>query len=466
VHVLCAPPNGTNPGMTSVDLAFHTVAEAAGVDRVRYWRLWDQSEWHEPPGGSHRQDDGTFLDHDSELTYELVRGRLDEFLDARCVVYWGDFLHMAVYQRHMTHVLTHRTGVYADEAEASDAVARHLLLRGQPRSTLDRVLSYGTTLSFNTARDYATAYGHDLEHFLGGARHVWHRDSYSALVAQTARRPREETCKATDAGFLLGPRDHRPRGDTLGVFIGRSELQPESVGRFGSALSRRLGLTPLWIPWGHEPGFWPMQHRRRFRLAWPGLEHHAAAPTLPQRARSLTQAALGRHAPTPPLGSRDLFDLLAGCSLVLTDTYHLAVNAWRLGTPAICLVDRPSGPWSVNSGERSMRRDKREDLYSQLDAGPLLVDASTLGLNPRRALEDVIGHLDDSQALEVIHQRVADLRQHGQDMVVGAVRRLLNSGTTPARPRGTAGRGRTTAIGAPLSAADDGFSATSAPASP
>ena len=95
VHVICAPPNGRNPGMTTVDLAFADVAAEAGAREVVYWRLWDQSEWLEPPGGSTRNEDGSFTDGDSRITYRSLRGNLSEALDARCLIYWGDFLHMA-----------------------------------------------------------------------------------------------------------------------------------------------------------------------------------------------------------------------------------------------------------------------------------------------------------------------------------------------------------------------------------
>lgn len=88
MNVLCAPPNGRNPGMASVDMAFASVARHLDGD-VTYWRLWDQSEWLDPPGGSRAVSDGEFFDETSQMTYRVARGHLDEFLDAEAVVFWG-----------------------------------------------------------------------------------------------------------------------------------------------------------------------------------------------------------------------------------------------------------------------------------------------------------------------------------------------------------------------------------------
>ncbi len=377
VSVVCAPTNGSNPGMSSVDLAFQSVARDAGVTDVRLWRLWDQTEWAEPPGGSVASEDGRVTDTVSGLTYEIGRGRLEEVLDADTVVFWGDFHHMAVYLEHTAHVWTQRidTGLSAHEAQA--LAAQHLLLDGVPDRDLDRVVSYGTTLAFNTAADYHGPYGPQLRRFHDRVRSVSHRDSYSAEVARRHRGGRDGACKGVDASFLLPacaqdhPRESRRR---LGVFVGRSELRPEDVGLFGRRLASALGLAPRWLPWGQAPAFWPMQGRRRLRAVWPELDAGLESTAGRHRARITVAAMRARPAPAPPAPAfDDLTDDLLGCDLVLTDTYHLAANAWRLGVPAVCITDVPRASWSVNSGATDSWRDKREDLYSQLDALPLLV---------------------------------------------------------------------------------------------
>ncbi|MGE9808305.1 polysaccharide pyruvyl transferase family protein [Janibacter sp. G1551] len=433
INVLCAPPNGRNAGMASVDMAFGSVAPS-GV-AVRYWRMWDQSEWIEPPGISCPRPDGTFEDPDTGLTYHLLRGRLDEFLDGDAAVYWGDFLHMAVYQRHTADVLHRRMGLL-DEGAARESVADHLLLRSRATERLPQVLSYGSTLGMNTPSDYVGEYGSDLNRFLTAANRVWLRDAYSAQTARIARGNADESCQALDAAFLLGERDRRERDGSLAVFFGRSALAPEALARLGSRVARRLGLQPQLLPWGEEPAFWPIHDRRRFRAAWPGLEHGVANPSAGQRRQTAQGVLRGTSSRAMAPSPSDCFEQIARSSVVLTDTYHLAVNSWRLGTPAILVVDQPGKAWSVNSGEPGTGRDKRHDLYSQLDALGLLVNVAGLGTNLEAPTERVASHLADDTLLEVTHQRLATLKAASRRAVADTLSELVGAGL-PTAPAGT-----------------------------
>ncbi|WP_076261504.1 hypothetical protein [Intrasporangium flavum] len=428
VNVVCAPPNGPNPGMASVDLAFEHVARHAGLTDVRYWRLWDQSEWRAAPGGSERLDDHRVRDTDTGLTYELARGRLEEVLDADRVVFWGDFLHMAVYLEHSAHVLTDRIGLPLDADAALRLTGQHLLLTDAGPDVLGRVVTYGSTLAFNMPGDYRGPYGEALRRFHRGAAAVSHRDPYSSEVAQR-HRGGADCCGGTDAALVLPPpcpATHTdsavgvggdPRGTggagdpgVLGVFVGRSRLSPEDVGTFGRRLAGALGLRSAWVPWGHEPGFWPMRGRARLRLAWPELD--AGVPTASGLRRARLAASALREGPRPdePLTLGQLEHRLLACRLVLTDTYHLALTAWRLGVPAVCLVDPPHAEWSVNAGAVGSERDKRVDLYSRLDALPLLVHALPGRLRSRAEVRRVADALADGHAEAAARSWVSDRR--------------------------------------------------------
>lgn len=412
--------------MATVDLAFAELAAHESFPDVTYWRLWDRSEWLTPGEPTRTEAAEHFFDPDTGMTYRNLRGRLDEFLDADAIVYWGDFLHMAEYVEMNADILHRHLRAFDRLEDARDYAERHLLLKGQADDVLRRVMSYGTTLGFNTTQDYAAAYGPLLRSFLGRAHRAWGRDTYSAHIAQLERPDSDESTKGTDAALLLGGRDRRRRDDTLGVFIGRSQLAPADVARLGRALTERLDLAPTWIEWGTEPAFWPMNNRKRLRVAWPGLEHGARVPTLQERLATYRGVLRGARAPESgrqPAG--ELVEELARHRLVLTDTYHLAVNAWRVGTPAVCLVDPPSGAgWDVNSGGTLAARDKRTEFYSQIDATPLLVESRRLAGSPAELVAGIAEFIDDSEPLEVIHARIARMRAAGRARFVGAVREL------------------------------------------
>jgi len=408
--------------MTSVDLAFNHIAEQLGAD-VTYWRLWDQSEWLRPPGGSRVIDATHVQDWGSGLTYELARGRMDEVVDADAVLFWGDFLHMAVYLRQTADVLSRRMDAMSFE-EALDCAAQYYLLRGCDVGSFNRVITYGSTLAFNTASDYSSLYGMDLARFVGNVRRAWFRDPYSASTAQTFRSD-ELSCKAPDAAFLLPSQPREEAPSRLGVFIGRSNLQPEAIAAFGRDLARRLDLEPLWIPWGIAPGFWPMDQRRRFRAAWPGLEHNSSRPTRAQIAQTLWSTARGERAAPYQPAIGDLFDTLASCSVIVTDTYHLAVNAWRLRTPTVCVFDGDHREWNVNAGVPGNLRDKRYDLYSQLDALPLLVDGQRLRPVRDRTARSVAEVLEDGTVGETAIGRAQATSSAARSTLVSELRATL-----------------------------------------
>ncbi|GAB3392832.1 hypothetical protein GCM10027568_20870 [Humibacter soli] len=403
--------------MTSVDLAFANVANAAGLTDVTYWRLWDVSEWREFRGDVPLPASTTYLDPDTGMTYQSLRGRLDEVLNADRVVFWGDFMHMAVYQHHMSDVLARRIGLCSEE-EADELVANVQLLRGSDAPALGRVLSYGSTLSMNTWQDYASRYGRDLEHFIDGADRVWLRDPYSAQVARSIRGQERGTAQALDAAFLLHD-GIQHGGNGLGVFIGRSAVQPEVVATFGRQLAKGLDLRATWIPWGTAPAFWPVDSRRRFRAAWPALEREEAAPSRTDLVRTSVAALRGVPKPSPaPASLRDLIFGLSNYDVVLTDTYHLAINAWAQGVPAVCLVDEGGADWSVNSGEPNMRRDKRIDLYSQLEALGLIVSLKGLRRRGPQEVRRVIELLRTPESLAVVRNRIDTLRAQSFESIV------------------------------------------------
>lgn len=420
MNVLCAPPNGRNPGMASVDMAFASVARHLDGD-VTYWRLWDQSEWLDPPGGSRAVSDGEFFDETSQMTYRVARGHLDEFLDAEAVVFWGDFHHMAVYQDQTADVLHRRMGAMS-RSRAEEVTAAHLLLRGQPDDVLKRTITFGTTLGFNTTADYAGTYSHDLSRFLRDVAGAWFRDGYSARIAELIRAPRIESCLGADAAFLVhGPMQDPSSSSGVGVFIGRSNVAPEFVARLGRALAFHFGPA-RWIPWGTAPAMWPMWGRKRLRLSWPELEAGRAL-SMRERASHAQSVVQGPALDNEVVPASDLFERIAGCSVLLTDTYHLAVNAWRIGVPAILLVDRAGGSgWNVNSGGPA-GRDKRHDLYSQLDALPLLV--STEKIPSGRSFEELIHAVSDLQ--EPVRDRCRAIGDHARRRVIDVLSQMLTA---------------------------------------
>lgn len=420
VHVLCAPPYGRNPGMSTVDLGLvRLLTELGGGVDLRCWRLWDDSEWRKPARRTQTVGPGLVHDLDSGLDYHLVGGREEELADADLLLYWGDFHHLATYQRSTVDVLTHELARPLAARDAAEQARRVLLQEGAGADVRSRTMSYGTTLGLNQPRDYAGAYQDLLQQFVRGARRVWFRDPYSASVAALLRQD-DASCHGVDAAVLAGVLPATPGIGTMEVFLGRSRLVPEEIALFGRALARATDTRPRWLGWGKEPAFRPMGMRPRFRRAW-------------------RDAAL-RTDQEIPLG--ELLDRVQHASLVLTDTYHLAVNAWRLGTPAILLVDDPESPSDVNGGSAHSHRDKRRDLYSQWEALPLLVHLPSVRGRHRSEVHRLAEHLRTQELLDATWGRLRAL----EDWALTMLRQELAPERWAAERRGTAEGRRASAL--------------------
>lgn len=361
VIAVSASPTWPNPGMASVDLALHGLFHRHGIAaELRFARLYGTAACRAalPLAWQRRLDRRERL---APLRYGALRPRLTgRGGRIAALLYWGDFFHSRDYMNRIAALLC-QIGDAATPAVALADVQRHFFLRGAPAPLLANAMAFGGTLIFNRARDYLDPdYRASLEHFLRGARRVWMRDLYSAdRAARLRARPAEPSALGVDAALLLRDEDlaalrrsawrrrqapappHR-----AGIFFGRSHTDATLAGRFAGRLCRRLGVAGEWLPW-FDPGMLP-NHLVACRAGFPGL------------------AVDARHAPT----CGDLLARIATYACVISDTYHVCVNAWRAGVPALCVGAATPDPrgFDVSTGWFGAWRDKRHTFYAMHDA--------------------------------------------------------------------------------------------------
>jgi hypothetical protein len=420
--VVCATPTGHNPGMSSVDLAIARLAAEHDFGDVTLWRLWD----HDARGIRPLAETGAeWQDPHTALRYHLLLGHLDAALDADVVLFWGDFLHLGSYLQVAAANLRSVPG-FADLVPDVEALYRHLLLADADADTLDRTLTFGSTLLLDGPHEHGGRYTTALDRFVGGIHRAWFRDPHSAVVAR-ALRDDDLTTIGVDAATLSTPlSDTTGPGDlgTLGVFFGRSDAPPEALARFARGLARRLGLRPTEVPWGAPPTFYSTSRRRRFRLAFPELAHVGSSTS----ARTGVLAALHPLPDVDAATSGEVLDSLAGHDVIVTDTYHLAVNAWSRGIPTICVTDPPRGTsWNVNLGDPRTPRDKRQVFCATIEADRFVVRSDELvrRRSAARAVQHAADALRDDAAVLRATGRLRQLRSHAEHDLVHTIHRLL-----------------------------------------
>lgn len=416
ITAVTASPPWPNPGMASVDLALPALLRRHGIAAdLRLVRLYTPAEWRT---GLPELEERLARLHAFPFEYGLLRGNAAALSESDAILYWGDFLHSFDYLHQMTATLV-RIGAARNEAEAAREVYRSFYLADAPEEVLARAVAFGGTLVFNRARDYHNPeYARQLGRFVRGARGVWMRDVYSALRVADLR---GSFSLGVDCALLLRDGDldllpgtgWDPGGDpaeAAGIFFGRTETNARRLGRFSRDVCRKLGATPEWLPWfdaSQRPN-----HLPAIREAVPGLR------------------AAG-ESPLPTVG--DLLRRLARYRFVISDTYHVCLNAWRAGVPALCIGEASPGlhTYDVSTGWCCAWRDKRQVFLAMHDAMEFYVFeeelASRVGYANR--LLYTVHLLEDRKNAEEIAAGIRARSEAAERALVPAITALVGART-------------------------------------
>lgn len=389
VAVITAPNIGyRNTGMLTVDLAFESLRRRMGTAVDPTWYTL-----HAPETVPLREcARGT----EFPFRFRSLIEHVDELRDHDAVVFWGDFLHTRHY---LAQDATNRLldfGFAENRAAARALLYRTLLLSEQPDDLLARTLSYGGTILHNTQADYSGSpgssghsgdedkeFGPLFSRLMTGSHRVWMRDPVSAARIALLRGDRTTEYFGSDAALLSRPGDldhlpttawseDLPDGGAIGVFLGARTRIPAWLPDFCQKLADRFGAPLEWLPWFD-------------RDIPPSVAH---VPTRP-----------GDHT----IG--DLVNVLPRYRLVITDTYHLSVNAWGAGTPAVC-IGAPEPVPTTHDDYLTLSDVKKHVFHMSYDAADFYL--STLPDTPESLTHrtDRLAHLIDGDGATTITTRI------------------------------------------------------------
>jgi hypothetical protein len=332
LSVITATPPGFNPGMLASQVAARWFLHRHQLDReATFFRLMPISNrlGKLDPGAAaaclQRVDDG--IDH-----HDLLHA--DQLADTT-PLYWGDLLHMRQYLNSIRGLMP---GSHATPEDL-------LLLKSSSMDVVRRAVSFGTTFLYHSAGDLTNdAFAPTFCRFVENARLVMPRDIVS-LAQLSALAPRTLGVLGLDATQLFCGADWRrafPEGTDTSLAIPESLLCYFARGKHDTAdlrqairlFSQAFGQPVRWLPWGDRFSF-------RHIDAYEGR-------------LDVESLSAGR-----PVCLSALLEALAAARCVLTDTYHVAVIAWSLGTPAM-LVRGDHWPGDYNAVV-----DKRYVFYVQ-----------------------------------------------------------------------------------------------------
>lgn len=422
IAVITAPNAGyVNPGMLTVDLAAAGVLKRAAPNCTISWYTLHPPNQFDPVA---RYVDSAAL----PFTWLPLVEHFDEVCQHDAIVLWGDFLQARHYYVEDAVDRLIRADGRLSREEALASLYRYLLFSESPPDVLEKIVIFGSTILFNRQTDYSQdRYGEYLFRLFRHCAGIWQREPLSAAKIQHVRGHAGTSCLGTDSAFLLRDEDlmclatspwieRQPFSNRVGLFVGVRTRPPRGLASFLRRLTRRLGLQLEWLPW------FPVHEWLRTAVPWYAWLHPVIAAYL-LRGRHTIDRLMTRG---PDYSAGDLLAALRSYRFVVTDTYHLCVNAWRVGTPAICLGDPSASPQ-----HQCLNDHKKRMLYDMYDATDFYLDtASIRHAGPRRrAVDRVARTLADGSNASAIAHRIATHAQSVERDFAAAVATLATTGS-------------------------------------
>lgn len=265
--------------------------------------------------------------HVGRLRFELLRDPAG-LAGWDNIIYWGDFLNNPMWGKH-DYVPRELKHGWASSAEQAWKQWCALYLEARQYAPRARIFSIGGCFLGADAHDNGSA-GEQLRGFLNDAELITPRDERSLELVRSIA-PGAPVEAGMDCAWLLDPPapTRLRRSSRFAVFLGRTLKDHDH--EFIRTLEARTGLKAVWLDW--------------LKLG-----------KAPRRA--------DRH-------FRDMRGLLVEARFVVTDTYHLTINALNCGTPTVCLYDGQKKTQDGTLGDY-----KKFALLEQLGLLDWLVDVS------------------------------------------------------------------------------------------
>ena len=393
-------PDNQNTGMLSVDFAAYAMLrEIPNVELT----------WFTFPRFQQQGTNDFYTAVKEFVNFKELPRAIDEVYSHDLILFWGDFLNSSSFLNRSGPIQLRTLGL--TESEVRNELLRCLLLRDAPDSVLRKTILFGGSLLSDDQADMDDIqYKKSFERLVRCSRNVFMRDPISAARCTLIRGKHEQDCMGVDAALLL-PKElelpttawsDRPNNKTIGLFVGSRSTLDASFFNLITQLQKSFAARVDWLPWLPQTG----APRRTKASRIKGLAKRLAPSrgvrlkerdwTLAQSSREVVTKLKRRFLRKGTCGTGDLLRQLSHYEFVVTDTYHVCVNAWRLGVPAFCFYDSSSKPYEDRGTIGEM---KKIVLYSQYMANGFIF--STGQSQYPQLPSKILNTFDSSQAKNI-----------------------------------------------------------------
>jgi len=319
VSIICAFNPNRNTGMYTVDKAALDFFENFPDANLSFYTIGDLSQF----------DSG---EEDATINYLSLLDNYELFISSDLIVYWGDFLHSYTYWINDLdpRMQSHKISYSVDDS--LEYLYKAILLEEADISVLNKVVIYGSTM----LPDDSTVLSNDryfsgLKRLISNSRGVFFRDALSS--SKYSFLGSDQSMYGTDCA-IINCNSYPINTDInnkIGVYFGRSDSAERlKFLAFVFAVTKKLDKKAEWVQW------------------------------FPQRSRDrLFSYILSGIVSKDQQQPSDIIEKLYSYDIVITDVYHIAVNSWARGIPAILIG------YGAKHDKGTLGSKKKETLYAQ-----------------------------------------------------------------------------------------------------
>lgn len=387
IALIVATPINANAGMRTVDC-------------VGYWVLKTEFDVRlyclDPPTSP----SVTF-----PIKYHDVLEKWDRIQNSAAIIYWGDFIHSWGMSRLGVPSRAKCTSRKSRDDLIEDTNTVYFLSNSDEKVLGRSVLFGGSLMPDNWINKDDVRHQELLTRLLRNAKHVSMRDPISAYRALRASLYRSHDFMGVDCATLIDKHllceelrfnlaDFKLPSD-IGVFFGRTVgskfVYWDYVRRIANAIEGEVS----WLPWLNEPSKL-IKHIVRL----PGFRWKKSGQNT---------------------DFSSLYRTLLSCKLVITDTYHLAVIAWSLGIPAICIG-------RGISVRRTMIDDKKKEIWFWMysaSAFYVYYEAIQGVVGRQKSVEQVLELLSSPDIIERITSEIQNDASKRKESLISDISELV-----------------------------------------
>lgn len=428
VVVSCAPAgtgSGSNLGMNTVDLAIENIVKENNIQNfVEINRPW--------PSYIPDQKGNFPFYKDRDFSFNTIHYNNLQLLDKtalpKAVFYWGDFQHGLDYQiktasRLKQVAIKLNLDIDFSKEGLIRKVKNYFLLQEyfKNENLPFEVCMYGVTLFQNGLNQYLDGdYMDNLKWLYRNASFAKTRESYSANTISFLKGDYNNSFLGVDCALLntkeeltslpqLSPQEFKHFNENIGVFFGRStrKLPRLKLLKFINRLTKKMKKEAIKIPWNYFSG---------------GL--------LADSLGIFSKGVQNYHdLKGVDFTAGDVLYGMSKLSLVITDTYHVAINAIALNIPVICIYEAsPGRKGDANMGYRHAWRDKRALLFQTNNLSDFLICSEDLKSNEiiNEKIENIVNLVSNKNTCTLAYSNLHSIAQNDRKLIGEYLTRIVS----------------------------------------